>query len=109
MSTSASAVPTSAIGIHPSSSARSRGAPVGEPDRLTQMLVVLPTVTPGLIAIQPLRGCPSGAVQLAHLQVTPSAPGNLALWSGAARATVADTWDHVACARSVCSPVARAQ
>ena len=53
MNASTSAVPTSAIGVHPSSSERPRGAPVGEPERLTQMRAVLPTATPWPVAIKP--------------------------------------------------------
>ena len=37
--------------------------PVGEPERVTQMRAVLPTLAAGLTGIKPLRGCPSGAVQ----------------------------------------------
>jgi hypothetical protein len=74
MSASTIAVPTSAIGVHPSSSERSRGSPVGEPERLTQMRAVLPTTTPGLVVIKPLRDCPSGAVQRAWSKTVSSCP-----------------------------------
>ena len=109
MNASAIAAPTSAIGVHPSSSERPRGAPVGEPERVTQMRAVLPTASPGLVAIKPLRGCPSGAVQRPRIKTVSSSPGNWSLWIGAAPGTVADTWDHVDCVRSARRPAARAQ
>jgi len=108
MNASTIAVPTSAMEVHPSSSERPRGAPVGEPERLTQMRAVLPTATPRLVAIKPLRGFPSGAVQCPCSKTVSSWPGD-SLWFGAARGTVADTWDHVASVRSARMPAARAR